>query len=85
LVTRSIRLVEDEGASLETELPIEYQRDELADDIAYLARFPQKAITAEISMLERRWRDIAREGRRRGKRRLDESRELPRSTALEAN
>ena len=31
------RLDEDEGAALEPEQPIEYERDDLAEDIAYLA------------------------------------------------
>jgi hypothetical protein len=50
---------EDEGASLEPELPVEYERDALAEDIAYLARFPQATIAAEVGISERRWRDIA--------------------------
>ena len=49
---------EDEGASLEPELPIVYERNDLADDIAYLAQFPQATIASEIGMSERRWRDI---------------------------
>jgi hypothetical protein len=52
------RLDEDEGASLEPNLLIEYERDDLADDIACLAQFPQKKVAAEIGMSERRWRDI---------------------------
>jgi len=52
------RLDEDEGASLEPELPIVYERNDLADDIAYLAQFPQATIASEIGMSERRWRDI---------------------------
>ncbi|HLY02342.1 MAG TPA: hypothetical protein VKR56_07560 [Candidatus Cybelea sp.] len=35
-------------------------RDDLAEDIAYLAQFPQVAIAHEIGMSERRWGDIAR-------------------------
>jgi hypothetical protein len=52
------RLDEDDGASLEPELPIEYETDDLAEDIAYFAQFPQKAVAAEIGMSERRWRDL---------------------------
>src|SRR5579863_10153818 len=33
------RLDEDEGAALKPELPVEYVRDDLAEDIAYLAQF----------------------------------------------
>jgi hypothetical protein len=54
------RLDEDEGAALEPEQPIEYARDDLAEDIAYLAQFSRAEIAAEIGMTERRWRDIAR-------------------------
>jgi hypothetical protein len=53
------RLDEDEGATLEPEQPIEYERDDLAKDIAYLARFPQREVAGVIGMSERRWRDIA--------------------------
>ena len=37
------RLDEEEGAALEPEQPIEYERDDLAEDIEYLATFPQVA------------------------------------------
>jgi hypothetical protein len=53
------RLDQDEGASLEPEQAIEYERDDLAEAIAYLAKFPQAVIAGEIGMSERRWRDIA--------------------------
>lgn len=53
------RLDEDEGAALEPEQPIEYERDELAEHIDYLAQFPQKDVARNIGMSERRWRDIA--------------------------
>jgi hypothetical protein len=56
------RLDEEEGAALEPEQPIEYERDDLTGHIAYLAQFPQKVIAGEIGMSERRWRDI-RQGR----------------------
>jgi hypothetical protein len=52
------RLGEDDGASLEPEQPMNYDRDDLSEDIAYLAEFSQAAITREIGMSERRWRDI---------------------------
>jgi hypothetical protein len=42
------RLDEYDGAALEPEQPIEYERDDLASDIAYLAQFPQ-ALTARLS------------------------------------
>ncbi len=53
------RLDEDEGASLEPDEPVEYEPDDLAEDIAYLAQFPQEGRAREIGMSERRWRDIA--------------------------
>jgi hypothetical protein len=53
------RLGGDEGATLEPDQPVEFDHDELAEAIAYLAQLPQKAIAAEIGMSERRWRDIA--------------------------
>ncbi len=53
------RLDEDEGASLVPERPVEYERDDLADDIAHLSQFPQKPVAAAIGISERRWRDIA--------------------------
>jgi hypothetical protein len=53
------RLDEDEDAALESELPVDYGRDDLAEDVAYLAQFPQEATAAEIGISERRWRDIA--------------------------
>ncbi|HEY5256825.1 MAG TPA: hypothetical protein VIJ12_00440 [Candidatus Baltobacteraceae bacterium] len=52
------RLDQDEGATLDGEAPIEYERDQLADDIALLATFPQKSTAREIGISERRWRDI---------------------------
>jgi hypothetical protein len=53
------RLGGDDGATLEADRPVEYDCDELAEDIGYLAQLPQKAIAREIGMSERRWRDIA--------------------------
>jgi hypothetical protein len=53
------RLDEDEGAALQPELPIAYERDDLDDDVGYLSQFQQKAVAEEIGMSERRWRDIA--------------------------
>lgn len=53
------RVGEEEGASLEPDRPIEFERDSLAQDIAYLAEFPQKLVAERIGMSERRWRDIA--------------------------
>jgi hypothetical protein len=52
------RLDQDDGASLEPDQPIEYGRDDLGEDIAYLATFPRRAIANEIGISERRWRDI---------------------------
>jgi hypothetical protein len=52
------RLDEEEGAALEPEQPIEYERDDLAEDIEYLATFPQAATARDLSLTERGWRKI---------------------------
>jgi hypothetical protein len=36
-----VRLDQDEGASLEAEQPVEYEHDDLLEDIAYLTTFPE--------------------------------------------
>jgi hypothetical protein len=52
------RLGGDEGATLEPDRPVEYERDELADDIDYLAHFPQAATAGDLGLSERGWRKI---------------------------
>jgi hypothetical protein len=52
------RLGEEEGAALEPEQPIEYERDDLAEDIEYLATFPQGATARDLGLTERGWRKI---------------------------
>jgi hypothetical protein len=52
------RLDEDEGASLEPELPVEYESDQLTDDIDYLAQFPQEPTARDLGLTERGWRRI---------------------------
>jgi hypothetical protein len=52
------RLDEEEGAALEPEQPVEYERDDLAEDIAYLAQFPQAATARDLRLTERGWRKI---------------------------
>jgi hypothetical protein len=52
------RLDQDEGAALEPEQPIEYERDDLAEDIGYLAAFPQEPTADDLGLSPRRWRDI---------------------------
>jgi hypothetical protein len=47
------RLDEDEGSSLEQELPIEYERNDLADDIVYLAQFAQQSTAQDLGLTER--------------------------------
>jgi hypothetical protein len=49
--------MKEEGAALEPEEPIEYERDGLAADIEYLATFPQ-ATTGDLCLTERGWRKI---------------------------
>jgi hypothetical protein len=52
------RLDEEEGAALEPEQPVEYERDDLAQDIEYLANFPQAATARDLGLTERGWRKI---------------------------
>lgn len=52
------RLDEDEGASLEPDEPVEYERDDLAEDIDYLATFPQVATARDLRLTERGWRKV---------------------------
>lgn len=52
------RLDQDDGASLEADQPIEYERDDLAGDIEYLATFPQAATASDLGLTERGWRKI---------------------------
>jgi hypothetical protein len=52
------RLGGDEGAALETGQPVEYECDELADDIGYLAQFSQAATARDLGLTERGWRKI---------------------------
>jgi hypothetical protein len=52
------RLDQDEGASLEPDQPVEYERDDLAEDIEYLATFPQAATARDLGLTERGWRKI---------------------------
>jgi len=43
---------------LEPEQPIEYKRDDLAEDIEHLATFPQVATARDLGLTERGWRKI---------------------------
>jgi len=52
------RLDQDEGASLEPDQPVEYERDDLAEDIAYLAQFPRAATARDLGLTERGWRKL---------------------------
>ena len=52
------RLDEEEGAALEPEQPVEYERDNLAEDIEYLATFPQAATAWDLKLTQRGWRKI---------------------------
>jgi hypothetical protein len=52
------RLDQDEGASLEPRQPIEYDRESLAEDIAYLATFPQEPTARELGLTVRGWRNL---------------------------
>jgi hypothetical protein len=52
------RLDEEEGAALEPEQPVQYERDDLGEDIEYLAMFPQAATAQDLGLTERGWRKI---------------------------
>jgi hypothetical protein len=52
------RLGGDEGAALETGQPVEYECNELTEDIDYLAQFPQAATARDLGLTERGWRKI---------------------------
>jgi hypothetical protein len=52
------RLDEDEGAALKPELPVEYERDDLAENIAYLTQFPRAVTARDLGLTERGWRKI---------------------------
>jgi hypothetical protein len=43
---------------LKPDLAIEYERDDLAEDIDYLATFPQAATASDLGLTERVWRKI---------------------------
>ncbi len=54
------RLGGDDGATLEPDQPVEYEHDQLAEDIDYLAQFPHAATAQEIGITERGWRKIVK-------------------------
>ncbi len=51
-------LDQDEGASLTPDPPVEYKRDELADDIDYLAQFRPAVTARNLGLTERGWRNL---------------------------
>jgi hypothetical protein len=54
------RLGEDDGAELEADQPIEYERNDLLECIDYLARFPQVKIAEEMGVSDRAWRSVVK-------------------------
>ena len=52
------RLKGDEGASLDADLPVEYERDDLAEDLDFLARLPQEATARDLGLSVRGWRNL---------------------------
>jgi hypothetical protein len=52
------RLDEDEGIPLEPDQPVEYEGDDLAEDIAFLATSPQELVAERLGLSSRRWRDV---------------------------
>jgi hypothetical protein len=52
------RLRGDEGAVLAPDEPVEYERDDLVEDIEFLATFPQGATALDLGITERGWRKI---------------------------
>jgi hypothetical protein len=65
------RLDQDEGASLEADLPIEYDSADVTADIAYLAEFPTAEIARELGITERGWYNLVK-GRSKPHRRTTE-------------
>jgi hypothetical protein len=45
----------EEGAALEPVQPIEYERDDLAEDIEYLATFPREPTARDLGISVRGW------------------------------
>lgn len=54
------RLDQEDGASLEPDRPVEYERDELTAAIAYLADLPQEAVASELGLSVRGWRSLVK-------------------------
>jgi hypothetical protein len=54
------RLDAERGSSLTSVLPVEYERDNLAECIALLAEYPQKEIALALNISERAWRNIVK-------------------------
>jgi hypothetical protein len=54
------RLDQEEGASLENDEPIEYERDDLAEDIAYLATFPKEKTAHDLGLTVRGWYNLVK-------------------------
>jgi hypothetical protein len=54
------RLDEDDGASLEPEQPIEYERDDLEGDIAYLGALPRGPVARALELTERGWHNLVK-------------------------
>ena len=55
------RLDEDEGASLEADQPLEYESDDLPENIAYLATFPRGETAHGLGLTERGWWNLVKE------------------------
>jgi hypothetical protein len=53
------RLDQDEGVSLTPDRPVEYEHDELAADIDYLAKFPQEQVACDLGLTVRAWFNVA--------------------------
>ena len=49
------RLETEEGAALEPVQPIEYERDDLTQEIEYLARFPRESTARDLGLTIRGW------------------------------
>jgi hypothetical protein len=70
------RLDQDDGASVTPDRPVEYERDELAADIDYLAQLPQEATTRELELPVRGWRNVIKGGSWPREKTADRIREL---------
>jgi hypothetical protein len=59
-IGKEVDRLNHDGASLEASQPVNYQRDDLDGDIAYLAQFPQEETAREVGLKVRAWRNLVK-------------------------